>query len=199
MVALKILTVSAGIQDRHQINAEIQFSETSSSLGEKHFGYRTVRQIMRHPAQSGYVNTSSFLRWYRPFFFLGCLWQMAFPRLGVELELQLQAYATAVETRDCSSTGSLTHWERPGLNPHPHEHCVRFLTHWATVGTPRPFFNISLIAHSTRSWNFPSDSFCTLLLSEFVLMSLAPALAHEYLYPHARILHLFVYFMELFH
>ena len=27
-------------------------------------------------------------------------------------------------------------WARPGSNPHLHGHCVGFLAHWATMGTP---------------------------------------------------------------
>ena len=80
------------------------------------------------------------------FFFLWLhLQNMEVPRLGVESELQLQAYTSA--------TWDLSHISNPcdslwwcwdpwptelgqRSNPHPHRHYVGFLTHWATVGTP---------------------------------------------------------------
>ena len=34
------------------------------------------------------------------------------------------------------NAGSLTHWVRPGIEPHPHG-LVRFINHWATTGTPK--------------------------------------------------------------
>ena len=37
----------------------------------------------------------------------------------------------------CSSARSLTPWARPGLNSNPYEHYVGFLTHWATVSSPK--------------------------------------------------------------
>ena len=52
---------------------------------------------------------------------------MEFPRLWVKSELQLQAYATAMATRDlshisthtivCGNAWSLTDWSRPGIKP----------------------------------------------------------------------------------
>ena len=62
------------------------------------------------------------------FFFLGPYVQHTeVPRLGVKLELQLPAYATARRTRDPSQVcdihhsswqcWSLTHWARPGIKP----------------------------------------------------------------------------------
>ena len=41
-------------------------------------------------------------------------------------------YATA-----CSNTGSLTHWARPWIKPASSWILVRFLTHWASTGTPQ--------------------------------------------------------------
>ena len=35
----------------------------------------------------------------------------------------------------CNNTGSLTHLARLGIKSHLHGHYVRFLTHWATMGT----------------------------------------------------------------
>ena len=83
-----------------------------------------------------------------PFFcFLGpYLWHMEVPRLGVESEQQLLAYTTATATPDPSwvcnlyhthgNTKSLTHWARPGIEPPSLWILVRFITHWATTGTP---------------------------------------------------------------
>ena len=63
------------------------------------------------------------------FCFLGPLpWHMEVPRLRVKWELQPQAYITATEmpirtvsetyTTSHGSAGSLTHWGRPGIEPH---------------------------------------------------------------------------------
>ena len=57
-------------------------------------------------------------------------WHMEIPRLWIESELQLLAYATAMATQDPLPTE-----QGQGWNPHPHRHYVVFLTHWATVGT----------------------------------------------------------------
>ena len=65
---------------------------------------------------------------------------MEVPRVGVESELQLLAYATATAAPDLSHICDLhrslqQHWilnptERgQGWNLHPHGHYVRFLTH----------------------------------------------------------------------
>ena len=74
------------------------------------------------------------------------LQHMEIPRPGVELELELLAYTTATATPDSSCTGtnttapgnarSLTHWVRPGMEPASSWILVRFVTHWATLGTP---------------------------------------------------------------
>ena len=80
---------------------------------------------------------------YFPFcFVLFCLfvflgphsWHMEVPRLGVKLELQLPAYATAH-----SNAGSLTHWARPGIKPVSLWILVGLLNGWATMGTPALF------------------------------------------------------------
>ena len=90
---------------------------------------------------------------------------MEVPRVGVELELQLPAYATAIATPDLSwvcgqhhshcntrseprlqPMSQLTTTRDPspaewgqGLNLHPHKDNVRSLTCWATMGTPITF------------------------------------------------------------
>ena len=54
------------------------------------------------------------------FFFLGLhFWHMEVPRLGVELELQLLAYATARAKEDLSHICDLHHssWQCQILNP----------------------------------------------------------------------------------
>ena len=64
-------------------------------------------------------------------------WHVEVPRLGVESELQLRAYTTAH-----GNAGSLTQWSRPGIKPASLWILVRFVNHWATMGTPlTPTFN----------------------------------------------------------
>ena len=78
------------------------------------------------------------------FYFLWLhLWHMEVSRPVVELELQLQAYATAIATPDmsyicnlcckCGNARSLTY---QGSKLHPHGDYIRFLTHRTTIGTP---------------------------------------------------------------
>ena len=74
------------------------------------------------------------------------LQHMEVPGLGVELETQLLAYTTATSpayTAACSNAESLTQWMRPGMEPTSSWILVRFLTHWATIGTP-VFISIAL-------------------------------------------------------
>ena len=77
-------------------------------------------------------------------------WHMEGPRLRVELELQLQAYATAIATPDLSCFCDLCcilH-QCQILNPLSKAQdqtlilmeTVEFLTLWATVGTPQEIF-----------------------------------------------------------
>ena len=88
-------------------------------------------------------------------FFFSCLFRaapqhMEIPRLGAELELRLPAYATATATLHPScvcdltiphgNTGSLTHWARPGIELAYSWILVRFVNHWATMGTPESIF-----------------------------------------------------------
>ena len=53
----------------------------------------------------------------------------------------------------CNSAGSLTHWKMPGIEPYPHRDYVRFLTHWATMGTFHNFYisSCSFIFHLMKS------------------------------------------------
>ena len=74
---------------------------------------------------------------------------MEFPRLGAELGLQLPDYATACiwatssnYTAACGIAGSLTYWSRPGIESSYAWIPVKFLTHWATLETPRHILNI---------------------------------------------------------
>ena len=61
---------------------------------------------------------------------------MEVPGLGVELELQLPAYAIAMETGDPShvctpahgNAGPLTHWARPGIKPSSLWILIRFIS-----------------------------------------------------------------------
>ena len=62
-------------------------------------------------------------------------------RLGFGSELQLPAYTTVTATAMpdiavCGNARSLTHWARPKIQPTSSWILVRFLTHWATTGTP---------------------------------------------------------------
>ena len=64
------------------------------------------------------------------------LWQMEV--LGIEQELQLQAYATVTATPDPSCICNLC-WSLQQcliLNPHSQRYYVRFLSCWAKTGTP---------------------------------------------------------------
>ena len=70
------------------------------------------------------------------------VWHMEVPRLGVKLELQLAAYATATWIQAVSVTytiaqsnaSSFIHWVRPGIEPATSWILVRFVTHRATTG-----------------------------------------------------------------
>ena len=72
---------------------------------------------------------------------------MVVPRLGVKLELQLQAYTTATATGDqshiCDLHHSLQqHWIINPMSKARDQTCiptetVRFITHWTTTGTPK--------------------------------------------------------------
>ena len=73
------------------------------------------------------------------FCFLGpYLWRMKVPRVGVELELQLLAYAIAIAMPDMSCVCGLhhsaqqlqilNHWGRPGIEPTSSWILVRFVT-----------------------------------------------------------------------
>ena len=96
--------------------------------------------------------------------FLGPLpWHMEIPRLEVELELHLPVMpepqqlriwaASATFTTAHGNAGFLTHWVRPGIKPATSWFLVRFVNHWAMMGTPglRYFWlwNLSL---SIVSW-----------------------------------------------
>ena len=87
-----------------------------------------------------------FLRVFWSFFLGLCLRQMEVSRLGVKSEPYLQATATATATWNpscvydytvaCGNAGSLTHWERPGIEPTSSWMIVGFINHWAKTGTP---------------------------------------------------------------
>ena len=72
---------------------------------------------------------------------------MEVPRPGVKLDLQLPAYAYATAKPDPScichlhhssqQCQSLTHWERPGIEPVSSWMRVGVANHWATMGSPR--------------------------------------------------------------
>ena len=75
---------------------------------------------------------------------------MEFPRLGVELELQLPAYATATATPDLSCICNLHHssWQHRILNPlskaRDQIHILMVTSH----------VHYHLATRGTQSWNF---------------------------------------------
>ena len=74
-------------------------------------------------------------------------WSMEVSRLGVKSELQLLAYTTATATPHLSHVCDLhassrqrwilNPWVRPGIKPMLSWILARFLTCWATTGTPK--------------------------------------------------------------
>ena len=108
------------------------------------------------------------------FFFLEThLWHREIPRRGVKSELWLPAYATVTTmlvlscicnlyTTVYGNTGSLTHWERPGIEPMSSWMLVRLISTepwWELPGTlyylslySRPFSN--LVLGSATSYSF---------------------------------------------
>ena len=65
-------------------------------------------------------------------------WILAIPQ---SQQHQIQA-TSATYIIACSNAGSLTHWVRPEIKPISY---VRFLTHWATTGTPEPSVNLGIL------------------------------------------------------
>ena len=101
------------------------------------------RILVKGFPQSSYLPFLFFLF----FFFLGwLLGHMEIPRLGIQSELQLPAYTTVTATWDLSCVCSLhcSLWQHrilnpvsePGMEPSSSWILVRFVTHWATKGTP---------------------------------------------------------------
>ena len=93
------------------------------------------------------------------FFFLVLhLWHMEVPRLGIKSELQLQAYTTATAMLDpshvcdfhCSSQQcwSLLNPLMEAMEPESSWIQVRFLIHWATMGTSA----LLLLMHPLALW-----------------------------------------------
>ena len=89
------------------------------------------------------------------FFFLGrCLWRMETPRLGVESELQLQAYTTVTAKGDLSRVCGLHHssWQHRILNPlsETRDGTCAFMDtsqihfHCTTMGTPEESAGLNL-------------------------------------------------------
>ena len=95
------------------------------------------------------LEEGGFVFWFLSF--LGLLpWHMEVPRLGVELELQVPAYARATATWDPSLVCNLHHssWQYRIVNPLSEGRdrtatswfLVGFVNHWATMGTPVDVF-----------------------------------------------------------
>ena len=98
------------------------------------------------------------------FFSVGLhLWHMEVPRLGVYLELQLLAIATATATRDLSFICDLPHssWQCWILNPLSEDrnwtHYLmvpsRIRFHCTTMGTPESFFKLQIPEPTVGLWN----------------------------------------------
>ena len=96
--------------------------------------------------------------------------------LGVELELQVPAYATTIAIADLSHICKLCHSSRQcqilnPLNkaressPHPQRHYVRFLPCWATPGTHRhknlSCLNIPLCSPGSAGSTGWQDGYCS--------------------------------------
>ena len=82
-----------------------------------------------------------------------CLFILYFEFLGPYLQLmevprlrgQIGAVATSLRhSHSNSNTGSLTHWARPGIKPTSSWILVRFINHWATMGTASLSLNIMI-------------------------------------------------------
>ena len=94
---------------------------------------------------------ASTILFYFSFFLWPHLWHMEVPRLGVELELQLLATATATAMPDLSHICKLhhssqqhwilTHWTRPGIKPVSSWILVSFLNSWVATGMPLFLFS----------------------------------------------------------
>ena len=119
-------------------------------------------------------------------FLCSYLWHMEVPGLGVKLELQLQAYATAMATPYPSHICNLCHnihqcqilnpLMRPVSNLLPHGYYIGSLTHWDTMGTQKLLFLINLnklfslcfIHYNFFLWS--RSKFCNSLLPVFLLI-----------------------------
>ena len=55
--------------------------------------------------------------------------------------------ASATYTTTHGSTGSLTHWVRPGIEPASSWMLVRFINPWAVMGTPWSYIYIHFLSH----------------------------------------------------
>ena len=97
------------------------------------------------------------------YFFLELqVWHMEVPRLGVELELQLLAYSTAIATWDPSLVCTIHHssqWSRilkPLSKARDQTHILMDTSWvcycWVTTGTPMYSF-----LYSCSSWSIPGD------------------------------------------
>ena len=105
------------------------------------------------------------------FFFLGPHCDICkFPRLEVESELQLPAYTTPDPSLICDTTAhgnarSLSHWVRPGIEPESSWILVRFVNHWATMGTPWKALLMDVFARDSTTYLCHYISFVTGYLS----------------------------------
>ena len=98
------------------------------------------------------------------FCFLGShLWHMEVPRLGVKLELQLPAYATATATLDPSRVCDLHHssrqWQTPNTLSEARDR-TRILmdTRWATMGMPIFILQVRNWGSVSQRSQFPTQA-----------------------------------------
>ena len=122
-----------------------------------------------------YANTSPFLSFFFLVVFLGPhLWHMEVPRLGVELELLLLAYATATAMQDSSHICDLHHsswqcWIPNPLSRARNQTCVLMDASWirycrAMMGTPTSHFQVC------PGFYFPPVSLACLLYMRVALL-----------------------------
>ena len=127
------------------ITYDLRVNKTDQDYVHGANGSNPCTQILANPDIYQDFISFSFVKFINLSFTYFIYFFSAAPRLGVKSELQLSAYATAIATRDpscvcnlnCSSQPcGILYWARPGIKPVSSWILVRFLTRWATTGTP---------------------------------------------------------------
>ena len=142
----RILSLSATHLVKYQMKME-RDSLTFFSINDQIKTYLSMQELL---SSMGLWNKKAGNQPKDFFFFLGLhLGYMEVPKLGVKLELQVPAYATATAMQDQSQVCNLYHssWQCWILNPlietrdwihilmNPSQVCY----HWAMMGTPKEF------------------------------------------------------------